>query len=114
MELANRWADGDNAICNERGHSLVDEDDGNRSSERRRKWKNRPYEQGENSENVAAGFTRNQDEGFRGNREWKKWERPEEKPVNEQFEEYCPMHLYEDKEKGKFKSTHLLKHCQKF
>lgn len=108
MEVADRWADGEESVRNDQGRSPGDDGEGNRNSERRKRGKTR---EGGDADFIAAEFSKSRDGGYRRNRDWK--QKPEEQPISEQLEEYCSFHAYRDKETGKLKSTHLLKNCRK-
>jgi hypothetical protein len=82
MEVANRWADGEDSMRGERDYTPEEDnvdarysaDPGRRSSrnsDRRRKRKNRAYDEAYGAELVAAQFASNRDNGGRtsGNRE---------------------------------------------
>ena len=56
---------------------------------------------------VAAEFTKGRDSGYRGNHDWKS--KSEEKPINEQLDEYCTIHAYRDKQTGELKANHTLR-----
>ena len=79
MEVANRWADGEESLRNNQARSPRDDGDGNHSSERRKRRKTR---EGGDSEFVAAEFSKQRDGAYRGIRDWKL--KTEEKPICEQ------------------------------
>ena len=106
MEIANKWADGEESVWNERARS-PQKDDGNRNERRKRQ---RTREAGD-SEFVAAEFSKNRDGGYRGSREWRP--KPEEKPISQQLDNFCSMHAYRDKESGQLKANHTLRNCRK-
>ena len=76
MDIANRWADGEESVRGERAQSpeydRLDARDpgdsvrrGNRNSDRRRKRKSRAYDEADDSEFVAAEFTGSRDGAYR-------------------------------------------------
>ena len=80
MDIANRWADGEDSVKNER--LRLPENDNNdsryshdvgrgsgRNNDRRKKRKHRGYEEADHAELVAAQFAGKQDGGYR-KREW--------------------------------------------
>src|SRR5664279_4111160 len=75
MDIANRWADGEESVRDERAQSLEydgfdpsDPNDparrGGRNGDRRRKRKNRAYDETDDSEFVAAEFAGNRDGAY--------------------------------------------------
>ena len=139
MDIANRWADGEDSLRNERDHTPDDDDTdaryptdsgrrGGRNSDRRRKRKNRGYDEADGTELVAAEFPGNRDggnrnggyrdEGYRKQgREWRPRRARDDgqqaqTPV-QQLSGPCTLHTYKD-ENGNLKSSHLLKDCRRF
>ena len=99
MEIANRWADGEESVRGDRGRSPRNDDD---KSDRRKRQK---------TMFVAAEYTKGRNSGYHGNREWKS--KVEEKPMAKQLDEYCTIHAYRDKQTGELKANHTLRNCRK-
>jgi hypothetical protein len=112
MEVANRFADGEDAYNNKRGHSLeVD-----RASRQRRRYRNRDSHARRNQ--IAAGYERRDGEGYK-NREFQaKGNHEVEKPkysgpsMEDMLYGPCQIHyVYLD---GKRVSNHQMKDCRTF
>ena len=104
MEIANRRADGEQSMRNDQGR--LPKDDGDRSDRRKR----RKTREAGGTVFVIAKLSKSRDGGYRGNRDWKP--RPEEKPINQQLDEYCSIHAYRNKETGRLKANHTLRNCR--
>ena len=104
MDIANRWADGEDSVINE--CLRTPEDDNNdsryphdagrgngRNSDRRRKRKYHGYEEADHAELVAAQFAGRQDGGY-GKHEWQpRKSRGDERPFRtstQELSEGCP------------------------
>jgi len=131
MEIANRWADGEDSVRTDRDYVLDNKepeaqyDSGRRSSrnsDRRKRHKSRGHDGSEQAEFVAAQFPSGREGGSHGtgsrdrkpNREWvPKKNRDEGLQVlspMQQLNAPCTFHQYKD-ENGILTSSHLLKDC---
>ena len=91
MDIANRWADGEDSLHSNRARSPDDDDADaryptdtgrrrDRNSDRRRKRKSRGYDEADGTEMVAAGFAdkrddENRDSGYRDGGGYRKQDR---------------------------------------
>ena len=73
MEIANRWADGEESLRSDRARSPKNNDGHNERRDKRRRTHER------DSKFVATEFSKGLEGGYHGNRDWKP--RPEEKPI---------------------------------
>ena len=142
MEVANRWADGEELAHNESPHGNEDDDRYERrysnEANRRKKRRGRGYDEVENTEFVAAEFpasrgndnrkqghepARDQarDQGReRGRDQRRDWQpkkiRTDGLPpmsIEQQLEAPCPNHMFYD-DSGVRRSSHKLKDCRRF
>jgi hypothetical protein len=112
MEVANRFADGEDAYNNKRGHSP----EVNRASRQRRRYRNGDSHTRQNQ--IAAGYERMEEDGYE-NREFQaRGNRGVEKPkysdpsVEDMLYGPCRIHYaYLD---GKRVSNHQMKDCRTF
>ena len=142
MDIANSWADGEDAVHNSRNRSRSpDEDDaeGSRRRDRRRKRKDRGYDDADGTEFVGAGFagkrdgenrvTGDRNSGYRtsnyrnnGDRGADDYRRKDNNPRPRRddgpsgvqlLSGPCNIHFYTDSD-GNRKSSHLMKDCRQF
>jgi hypothetical protein len=109
MEEANRFADGEDAYNNKRGHSP----EVNRTSRQRRRHRSRDN-QGRQSQ-VAAGYEAREEEGYENRKfQGKGAEKPRYSGPSAEDMIYGPCRIHYAYLDGKRVSNHQTKHCRTF